>query len=761
MFHPSSARRPPRCPRRSRWSRAAAAVAVAVAVIAATPAASADEARGDACASPPEVAAEIAAIGEARSGCESNAPCWGVLVDRAAALAAAHPRDVMAQRTWQILVQARQGDGADEARRELFRHFNARRLASPDVDSLYLAARLVGGRQREALEIALAADPDAPWPHLGMTAALLGEDAAAHGEAAQRHLATFLDACPSRFADVLQFGIRLDADFWRPRLPALRGRVEAASESEQVNVLRRLWEVDFRATPLAEHDEVRARVRRDLARVESWDRHDDLSWWYLRLAALERLGEAERRLAITAEAGARFPCSDLGEEAFQQRTVELVGEPGKSPELNDEQLLDLERVVRPALERCPKSFNYSSALYHAVISRHDVPAAERLAAAERHLEVWEANRDRYRMFHSPYYRVAEDLLRHGLAPGRAVELARKEIELVAGRDDERDDGERGDDAAPSDREAQRRRSGAIRGAGNHALLAEALLAQGEPGAAAESLATAAAFLAPHAAEEPDPAEAAVFAERRRRLTRLEGRIAEALERPLDALAFHLAAAVGDDDTADASRSDAQRLWGELGGSGGALDRLVAAVAGVAPAPADVAWAPRDEPVTDFTLSDLAGRTWRLADFAGKTVLVNVWATWCGPCRLELPYVETLHRRLADREDLAVMTLNTDFEVGLIAPYLEEEGFTFPTLLALAYIEQNQGGIAIPQTWIVDAEGRLRRLQSGFAPDTAADWVDDALAQLEAVAGGDAAATGAGESGAAGAAEPQRPAGSSR
>src|ERR1039458_86853 len=74
------------------------------------------------------------------------------------------------------------------------------------------------------------------------------------------------------------------------------------------------------------------------------------------------------------------------------------------------------------------------------------------------------------------------------------------------------------------------------------------------------------------------------------------------------------------------------------------------------------WTQMDKPLPDFQISDAEGKTWRWADLKGKVTLVNLWATWCGPCRNELPYLQKLFNKVRERKDLAVITLNTD-EIG--------------------------------------------------------------------------------------------------
>jgi thiol-disulfide isomerase/thioredoxin len=144
------------------------------------------------------------------------------------------------------------------------------------------------------------------------------------------------------------------------------------------------------------------------------------------------------------------------------------------------------------------------------------------------------------------------------------------------------------------------------------------------------------------------------------------------------------------------------------------------------------WETPEKELPAFELSDMQGRTWRLKDLAGKAVLINVWATWCGPCRAELPLLQKLYEQTKDRTDLQVITFNIDEQAGLVAPYLKENGYTFPVLLAHDLVHQMLDTVGIPQNWIVDAKGRWVAAQLGF--DTAEqDWVNTMLKKLEAAA----------------------------
>src|SRR5262249_38210948 len=133
-----------------------------------------------------------------------------------------------------------------------------------------------------------------------------------------------------------------------------------------------------------------------------------------------------------------------------------------------------------------------------------------------------------------------------------------------------------------------------------------------------------------------------------------------------------------------------RLEALTGGRGS--DASVAALAGK-PAPA-------------FELKDLAGKKVSIADFKGKTVLLDFWATWCAPCRQEMPIFEKLHREFAGK-DLVILTVDVDEPEAVAAQYMKEEKLTFPVLIAEGTdVVSRYGVAAFPTTLAIDAEGRV-------------------------------------------------------
>jgi thiol-disulfide isomerase/thioredoxin len=141
------------------------------------------------------------------------------------------------------------------------------------------------------------------------------------------------------------------------------------------------------------------------------------------------------------------------------------------------------------------------------------------------------------------------------------------------------------------------------------------------------------------------------------------------------------------------------------------------------------WVAVGRKMPDFTLEDSAGHAIRLSDLNGKKVFINVWATWCGPCQGELPWVQRLYEALKDRTDTAVLTFNIDENPGLIGAYMREHNLTFPVILAAEYVNSTMHVETIPRNWIIDGQGVLRfERQAGFDDTFVKDTIE-ALARI--------------------------------
>ena len=123
------------------------------------------------------------------------------------------------------------------------------------------------------------------------------------------------------------------------------------------------------------------------------------------------------------------------------------------------------------------------------------------------------------------------------------------------------------------------------------------------------------------------------------------------------------------------------------------------------------------PAPDFRLADLKGAEVALSEFRGKVVIVDFWATWCGPCRNEMPDFQKVHRELAGK-DVVVLALDVNEPKDVVAEYIAKEKFTFPVLLANgADVMDHYGVHAYPTTFFVDTKGLVADVAVGSGPDS--------------------------------------------
>ena len=138
------------------------------------------------------------------------------------------------------------------------------------------------------------------------------------------------------------------------------------------------------------------------------------------------------------------------------------------------------------------------------------------------------------------------------------------------------------------------------------------------------------------------------------------------------------------------------------------DRTGTSTSGLIPAPQQGFLAP------DFELQTTTGETVKLSDLRGQAVLVNLWATWCPPCRAEMPAIEKIHNEYKD-DGLVVLAVNMTYQDtrSNIAPFMEEYDLTFPVLLD----ETGQVGSAyqlrsLPSSFFIGRDGIIQEVVIG-------------------------------------------------
>ncbi|WP_394232279.1 peroxiredoxin family protein [Niallia oryzisoli] len=126
---------------------------------------------------------------------------------------------------------------------------------------------------------------------------------------------------------------------------------------------------------------------------------------------------------------------------------------------------------------------------------------------------------------------------------------------------------------------------------------------------------------------------------------------------------------------------------------------------------------------DFEVKNLAGETVKLSDFQGKKVLLNFWATWCPPCKEEMPDMEKFHKSAGD--DVVILAVNIDPQYD-VNKFVNEMGITFPILLdEKDEVNTMYQILTIPTTYFIDEEGIIRhKYISAMTEEIMEQYVDD-------------------------------------
>lgn len=117
---------------------------------------------------------------------------------------------------------------------------------------------------------------------------------------------------------------------------------------------------------------------------------------------------------------------------------------------------------------------------------------------------------------------------------------------------------------------------------------------------------------------------------------------------------------------------------------------------------------------DFSLKDADGRTVKLSDYRGKVVLLNFWATWCGPCRIEIPWFTDFESTYKDR-GFAVIGVSMDEEGWeVVKPYVQRTKLNYRVVIGNDEIATNYGGVdSLPTSFVIDQAGKIASVHIGL------------------------------------------------
>jgi thiol-disulfide isomerase/thioredoxin len=598
---------------------------------------------------------------------------------------------------------------------------------SDDPLALYLAgAVLFHTDTPESIRLedaAKAKAPDFAWPNLQL-AEIYSSGKLVDKKKSAEYLATFFSDCPGSTDRNAHWLLAMVGDKeLQARVAAdLRKRLTAETDPEELKQYETLCGLEFRTHPPQEHAALREQVVADLKRVQALNSKPDAAWIAFVRKAYKQSGASEDELtALDDKILKEFPTSRAAYDVAFQRFKKAHKEPEDQKDAKAWAAYNL--IYRGALKGWIRDFTDVSYLarsswFYEISSDDTISEKEGIAALDHYLK---SSLEYDQPDSSTYLNGSEFLIEHKWEPKRALDLLHNAQPLVAKEIEQQTQ----DDNRALDKQEDAEKYVVYQQQNLAGLTLRAAKLAGKP-AEAQSLRAS--------VEGPLPKAKTRVSDywlNRARLAVLENRKADGLtyyQLALETRATPPSAWHGklEDNLTDEARS----LWKEMGGT-----EVAWAVWSKPPdaKPAELAEGRWEKPklkIPSFELADLSGKTWKLKTLEGKTLLINLWATWCGPCNAELPHFQKLYEKVKDRPDFQILTFNIDEDLGLVEPFMKEKGYTFPVLPAYSLVVNLLDGYAIPQNWVVDPVGTWRWTQIGFGG--AADWMDDMIQRLESV-----------------------------
>ena len=129
----------------------------------------------------------------------------------------------------------------------------------------------------------------------------------------------------------------------------------------------------------------------------------------------------------------------------------------------------------------------------------------------------------------------------------------------------------------------------------------------------------------------------------------------------------------------------------------------------------------NQPAPNFTLKSNSGKNLKLSESRGEVILLNFWASWCGPCRQEMPLLDSLHNKYKDL-GFKVMGVNVEENSKEAIKILNEIKVSFPVVFDTTNkVSELYNVSAMPSTVLIDRDGKMRYLHKGYKPDDEATY----------------------------------------
>jgi thiol-disulfide isomerase/thioredoxin len=601
---------------------------------------------------------------------------------------------------------------------------------------LYLAALAQVGRNTmqaiSRLERAIERSPSFGLPHL-LLAQVYSGSSSPDPTKAKQHINQFESACPESVRAFPTLPWSKDTALLAQVATRIRRNLKDRTDSEALAAYSILWALEAAQHRSDEQAENVARQKQDVARLFAPDVPRNAAW----LSALQSVeflqdGDEYPRVVLREVAG-RYPNSAAaGSDAYHK-----ARDPNPYPNNGTpEQIAAFWRKEwqssLPVAQQFPGSLSIASTAAGAIVRDPSTTPAEIHSAIALFLAAAKADPDGMRTLPPQPIEIAQALAERGIVEDipDVVFVGFSAIERGFSPNNANDIF--GDSSA-----GLRRRRDQMNFWGYNALF-EAYIRLGRLATVKDLLIQQDDILNRHRPTDSAPAgDKFGFAEDEALFWYLKGLLAEAERRKTDALIDYRNSISTfpprrpSPDRREQVMQSAQRLWKELGGTTQGWNDWAAHSSlrdFDAGSGATNAWMKLP---ADLTFTDVLGRQYKPKDLATKTTLVTLWASWCGPCRAELPYFEKLYRQFQSRDNIVLLAFNIDDDVADMNRALAELKLSIPSVYAAPFVYSMLAQMAIPANWLLTpATTELLYLDAPTLPE----WQARMAAALDKAAG---------------------------
>jgi thiol-disulfide isomerase/thioredoxin len=594
-----------------------------------------------------------------------------------------------------------------------------------DPRYMYLYARALVGKDTPSavqfLQKTIAQEPKLPWTYLALTE--IYSSAAFHDSAKlAENLRAFHQTCPANLEAFAHLNVIEDQRALRELAGALRSQLQNATSPWPLRYYSTLWAAEFRLAPPAELERAKKAVAEDLKRIEPLSQDGDAAVLNVLSDGYRLSGQRDGEQRTDARIAAARP-RDPAFEAYQAWEKEHPNAGGQAEYKARAEALY--KVSADWIKKWPDD-------QFAWQQRRDALVFTRSHSSEDWKQVADGlartgfSRDQHLLTHL----IAQDWVAADVMVKEAVDMLRELLDWSETDPPPQSDLIQGTIAADLDQANRAKFRFAIL-----VTLTEAAIKLKDFDLGRSTLSQMRKWLDTDYPKyyDQDPMN---FPHKEGRYVLLMGRLAQGEDRKLDALAYYHQLITNPVYVREYAGpvNIARTLFKELGGT----DEAWTVWSKVQPWPAGkpdpprgwgvMPWDAVNRALPEMHVPDATGRIWTLADFKGKTTFVFLWATWCVPCRQELPVMQKLYDAVKDRPDVQAIGLSMDENPAIAEQFMKERKWNFPVLVSKSYVEQVLPEVILGQTWLVDQAASIRlRRQNG--PYMEQMWVDEALDKL--------------------------------